>query len=142
MLVRSAEDASEITFGIQGMEVLEGLSPDQLESFKGFARGPGRGRKLRFTEEWVAYVDDLTVRTGRVVDGRFLTDAEAEEEIRAACRKGSHCNRLLSPLRQRWRRSRPKVQTMNTAASSLAACWFSAPLSSASMQSLLVYGLS
>ena len=49
------------------------------------AYGPGRNRKMRYTKEWVAYVDDLTVRTGRVVDGRFLTDEEAEKEIREAC---------------------------------------------------------
>ena len=34
------------------------------------AYSPGRGRKLKYTKEWVAYVDDLTVRTGRVVDGK------------------------------------------------------------------------
>ena len=43
---------------------------------------------MRFTKEWVAYVDDLTVRTGRVVDGRFMTDVEAEREIRQACANG------------------------------------------------------
>ena len=52
------------------------------------AYAPGRGRKLRYTREWVAYVDDLTVRTGRVVDGRYLTDDQAEAEVRAACKKG------------------------------------------------------
>ena len=36
------------------------------------AFGPGRGRKARFAREWTAYVDDLTVRTGRVIDGQFL----------------------------------------------------------------------
>ena len=51
------------------------------------AYSPGRGRKLKYTKEWVAYVDDLTVRTGRVVDGKFLTDGEADQEIRAACQK-------------------------------------------------------
>ena len=37
----------------------------------------------------MAYVDDLTVRTGRVVDGRFMTDVEAEREICQACAKGA-----------------------------------------------------
>ena len=37
----------------------------------------------------MAYVDDLTVRTGRVIDGRFMTDVEAEREIRQACAKGA-----------------------------------------------------
>ena len=50
------------------------------------AFGPGRGRKNRYTREWVAYVDDLTIRTGRVVDGSFRTDAEHEEEVRRAMR--------------------------------------------------------
>ncbi|CAK9015546.1 Retrovirus-related Pol polyprotein from transposon opus [Includes: Protease [Durusdinium trenchii] len=49
------------------------------------AYAPGRGRKMKYTREWVAYVDDLTVRTGRVVDGRYLTDDQAEEEVRRAC---------------------------------------------------------
>ena len=51
------------------------------------AFGPGRGRKLRYTREWVAYVDDLTIRTGRVVDGQFKTDDEAEKEIKEACKR-------------------------------------------------------
>ena len=33
----------------------------------------------------MAYVDDLTVRTGRVVDGN--PDKEADQEIRVACQK-------------------------------------------------------
>ena len=52
------------------------------------AYAPGRGRKLRYTREWVAYVDDLTVRTGRVVDGLFLTDDQSEAEVRESCKKG------------------------------------------------------
>ena len=50
------------------------------------AYAPGRNRKMRYTKEWVAYVDDLTVRTGRVLDGRFMTDEEAEREILEACK--------------------------------------------------------
>ena len=53
------------------------------------AYAPGRGRRLRFTKEWIAYVDDLTVRSGRVIDGRFYTDSEADQAIRDACSKGS-----------------------------------------------------
>ncbi|CAK9069122.1 Pro-Pol polyprotein, partial [Durusdinium trenchii] len=49
------------------------------------AYAPGRGRKMKYTREWVACADDLTVRTGRVVDGRYLTDDQAEEEVRRAC---------------------------------------------------------
>ena len=50
--------------------------------------GPGRGRKARFARDWIAYVDDLTVRTGRVIDGQFLTDAEHDDEIKKAMKTG------------------------------------------------------
>ena len=52
------------------------------------AFGPGRGRKARFAREWITYVDDLTVRTGRVIDGQFLTDAERDNEIKKATKTG------------------------------------------------------
>ncbi|CAE7427690.1 unnamed protein product [Symbiodinium microadriaticum] len=39
------------------------------------------GRRLRYTKEWIAYVDDLTVRTGRVVDGKFYTDSVADQFV-------------------------------------------------------------
>ena len=42
---------------------------------------------MKYTKAWIAYVDDLSVRTGRVVDGRFLTDEEADAEIKEACRR-------------------------------------------------------
>ena len=54
--------------------------PDDFNFVVDRAFSPGKGRRLRFTKEWVAYVDDLTVRTGRVVDSRFMTDVEAERE--------------------------------------------------------------
>ena len=34
-------------------------------------------------------MDDLTVRTGRVVDGKFYTDWVADQAVRDACAKGS-----------------------------------------------------
>ena len=40
---------------------------------------------MKYTREWVAYVDDLTVRTCGVVDGKYLTDDQAEDEVRRAC---------------------------------------------------------
>ena len=61
--------------------------PDDFSFVVDRAFAPGRGRKMKYTKEWVAYVDDLTVRTGRVVDGRFLTDDQAADEIKTACRK-------------------------------------------------------
>ena len=51
------------------------------------AYGPGRGRRNRFNAEWVAYIDDITVRTGRSVDGQFKTDSEHSEEIKNAMRQ-------------------------------------------------------
>ena len=45
---------------------------------------PGPSAKRRFCVEWLAYVDDLTVRTGRVLDGKFYTDEEVTDRIRAA----------------------------------------------------------
>ena len=63
--------------------------PDDFNFIVDRAYAPGRGRKLRFTKEWIADVDDLTVRSGRVIDGRFYTDSEAEQAIRDACSKGS-----------------------------------------------------
>ena len=63
--------------------------PDDFNFVVDRAFSPSKGRRLRFTKECVAYVDDLTVRTGSVIDGRFMTDAEAEREIRQACAKGA-----------------------------------------------------
>ena len=63
--------------------------PDDFNFVVDRAYAPGRGRRLRFTKEWIAYVDDLTVRSGRVIDGRFYTDNEADQAIRDACSKGS-----------------------------------------------------
>eukprot|EP00969_Alexandrium_andersonii_P037166 1628804-Alexandrium_andersonii.AAC.1 len=35
-------------------------------------------RDRRFCKEWLGYVDDLTARTGRALDGVWSTDAEYE----------------------------------------------------------------
>eukprot|EP00969_Alexandrium_andersonii_P015256 666286-Alexandrium_andersonii.AAC.1 len=45
---------------------------------------PGGKSKLRFRKEWRGYVDDLTARTGRVLDGVWYTDAEYEMHIKDA----------------------------------------------------------
>ena len=45
---------------------------------------PGRTQKRRFCKEWLAYVDDLTIRTGRVLDGVLTSDAEYTRRIRDA----------------------------------------------------------
>ena len=44
---------------------------------------PGRhSAARRYCREWWAYVDDITIRTGRLVDGEALTDAEYSLRIR------------------------------------------------------------
>ena len=63
--------------------------PDDFNFVVDRAYAPGRDRKLRFAKEWIAYVDDLTVRSERVIDGQFYTDSEADQAIRDACSKGS-----------------------------------------------------
>ena len=45
---------------------------------------PGKYAARRFCKEWLGYVDDLTIRTGRCVDGVLMTDAEYEAKIRTA----------------------------------------------------------
>ena len=37
---------------------------------------PGRNRKMRFCQQWQIYADDITVRTGRVLDGVIYSDEE------------------------------------------------------------------
>ena len=63
--------------------------PDDFNFVVDRAYAPGRGRRLKYTKEWIVYVDDLTVRTGRVIDGQFFTDAQAEGAVREACAKGA-----------------------------------------------------
>ena len=61
--------------------------PDDFNFVVDRTYAPDRGRRLWYTKEWIAYVDDLTVRTGRVVDGKFYTDSH--QAVREACAKGS-----------------------------------------------------
>jgi hypothetical protein len=42
---------------------------------------PGSRSQRRFCSEWLAYVDDLTIRTGRVVSGVHMTDEEYRSRI-------------------------------------------------------------
>ena len=63
--------------------------PDDFNFVVDRAYAPGKGRRLRYTKEWIAYVDDLTVRTGRVVNGKFYTDSVLDQAVRDACAKGS-----------------------------------------------------
>ena len=45
---------------------------------------PGRDRKQRFCKQWHLYADDITVRTGRVLDGVIYTDEEFSKRLEVA----------------------------------------------------------
>ena len=47
---------------------------------------PGKNHKRRYCREWLAYVDDLTIRTGRVLDGCWYTDEEYSARIASAAK--------------------------------------------------------
>jgi len=47
---------------------------------------PGKRSKRRYCTEWLAYVDDLTIRTGRVHDGVWFSDQEHVDRIKQAAR--------------------------------------------------------
>ena len=71
------------------LEAGDGDGPDDFSYVVDRAYTPGLNRKMRFGKQCVAYVDDLTIRTGRVIGNRHLTDEEAEEEIKSACREAA-----------------------------------------------------
>ena len=48
---------------------------------------PGRGRKMRFCTTWQIYADDITVRSGRWLNGVYHSDSERAEAIRKAQQK-------------------------------------------------------
>jgi len=48
---------------------------------------PGRKRKQRFCKNWQIYADDITVRSGRVLDGVIYTDDEYNSRVRVASNK-------------------------------------------------------
>ena len=58
--------------------------PDDFAYVVDRVYAPGRGRRLRLGKEWLAYVDDLTVRTGRQVDGVLYRDAEYDARVKEA----------------------------------------------------------
>ena len=45
---------------------------------------PGRGRKMRFCQNWQIYADDITVRSGKWVDGVYHSDDEYRGRLKAA----------------------------------------------------------
>jgi hypothetical protein len=58
--------------------------PDDFAYVVDRVYAPGRGRRLRLGREWLAYVDDLTIRSGRCIDGVLYRDSERDEEVREA----------------------------------------------------------
>jgi hypothetical protein len=61
--------------------------PDDFSYVVDRMYAPGRSRRMRLGREWLAYVDDLTVRSGRVVDGVAYRDCEYDQELKEACRR-------------------------------------------------------
>jgi hypothetical protein len=51
---------------------------------------PGSRSKKRYCSEWLGYIDDLTIRTGRVLDGLWLSDAEHAARLREAAARAVH----------------------------------------------------
>ena len=45
---------------------------------------PGRGRKMRFCTNWQIYADDITVRSGRWLNGVYYTDDEQATRVKEA----------------------------------------------------------
>ena len=56
---------------------------------------PGRGRLMRFCTKWQIYADDITIRSGRWLDGVYYTDEEYAERLRTAQKKESDARPLL-----------------------------------------------
>ena len=56
---------------------------------------PGRGRKMRFCTNWQIYADDITVRSGRWLNGTYYTDSEHTERIRTATKTEKTDNNVL-----------------------------------------------
>ena len=67
--------------------------PDDFNFVVDRAFSPGKGRRLRFTKEWVAYADDLTVRTGRIIARKLSV-----KYARHALKGPSRCARAGSAL--------------------------------------------
>ena len=51
---------------------------------------PGSRSKKRYCTEWLGYIDDLTIRSGRVLDGLWLSDAEHAARLREAAARAVH----------------------------------------------------
>ena len=69
-----------LTFGPHNGPEDFGFSTDRVYS-------PGRNRKMRLCKQWQIYADDMTIRTGRVLDGVVYTDEEYSQRVKAACEK-------------------------------------------------------
>ena len=82
---------------------------------------PGRGRKMRFCSNWQIYADDVTIRSGRWLDGVYYTDSEKAERLREAQSREEASQPILEaafkalgfnpePLGQETGTSRPKTK--------------------------------
>ena len=50
---------------------------------------PGRGRKMRFCTNWQIYADDITIRSGRWLDGVYYSDEERSKRVKDAAERES-----------------------------------------------------
>ena len=63
-----------LTFGPHNGPEDFGFATDRVYS-------PGRARKMRLCKQWQIYADDMTIRTGRVIDGKVYTDEEYASRV-------------------------------------------------------------
>ena len=56
---------------------------------------PGRGREMRFCSKWQIYADDITVRSGRWLDGTYYSDKEYAGRVKEAAKRENDFRPLL-----------------------------------------------
>ena len=56
---------------------------------------PGRGREMRFCSKWQIYADDITVRSGRWLDGTYYSDKEYAGRVKEAAKRENDSRPLL-----------------------------------------------
>ena len=76
-----------LTFGPHNGPEDFGLATDRVYA-------PGRGRKMRLCKEWQIYADDITVRSGRVIEGVIYTDEEYAARKTAARERATEAHRV------------------------------------------------
>jgi hypothetical protein len=57
---------------------------------------PGRGRKMRFCTSWQIYADDITIRSGRWLNGVYFSDSKRAERLKQAQKQEQASQPLLA----------------------------------------------